>query len=240
MRQGDLDQAVVYYKRSMALLEERDPESPLMSTTWQNMGCICTEQHQNEEALVWLEKALKLQQMNEPDSLNLAYTHHNIATVLERYPQRQEEMIHHILKAIEIKQAKAPDSESLATSYIIFGTYCEAHMHIRIAREAKDIADCLIPSSKPLYVDVYQCLALGYHRKGNTQDLDKAIHFLKKAQALELSMSPTSLKCAEIHTNLAVILEDAGRLEEAREARATAVSIQLEKAPSLLEVGNKN
>ena len=239
-RQGDLDQALVYFKRSMAMLEENDPDSPLMSTTMQNMGCIFAGRYQNEEALVLLENALKLKQINEPDSLSVAFTHHNIAIVLERSPQQQEEMMYHMLKAIKIKQAKAPYSESLARSYVMYGNYCQSHTNLQFARKARDIADLLSPPRKTLNVDVYQCLALGYAKDGNTRDLDKAIDFLKKAQALELSMSPTSLKYAEINTNLAGILEEAGRLEEARAARTTALSLQMKKAPSRLEVAKKN
>ena len=242
-RQGDLDQALAYSKRSMALLQEQDPDCSLMGETLQNMGCIFAERHQNQEARVLLESALKIKQATEPDSLRVATTHHNIFLVLAHLsPQEyKEEMLDHMRNAIKIKRAKAPNSESLAQSYLTFGSYCSSHIFLQLAQKARDIAERLSPPRKSLNVLVYHALGLAYNRENSDKrDLNKAIDFLKKAQSLELSLSPTSLTCAEIHTHLAEVLEETGRLEEARAARTTSLSIQMQKAPSRLDVAKKS
>ena len=105
-RQGDLDQALHYYKRCMDVLIEKDTHSSVMGTVLQNMGCVFLEQHKDSEALLVLQAALKIKQCHEPDSLTVAHTHHNIAIVLARFPQHRQNMLDHFSEAVKIKEVK--------------------------------------------------------------------------------------------------------------------------------------
>ena len=89
-------------------------------------------------------------------------------------------------------------------------------------------------------VNIHESMGLAYAKEGKTRDLGKAIELLEKAKALERNISPTSLKYASINANLAIYLEEYGRLEEAREARTTALSLEVQKAPSRLEPQKKD
>ena len=239
-RQGDLEEALLYLKRAMAVHQEHNPDSVALATTLQNMACVFAERYQDDQALVLLQHALEIKQRIDPHSMGVAHTHHNIAIVLGRTPEFHKQMLQHYLKAIKIKQAKSPLSESLARTYLTVASHCDAATNIQFAQKAQRIAQKLgPPRHTALQVDIHLCLGVGYSKEGVTQDMTKAIELVRKAKQLELKLSPQSLKFAEINTHLAKLLESNGQLEEARAARTTALHVQLQKAPTRLDISKK-
>eukprot|EP00567_Pseudictyota_dubia_P011094 CAMPEP_0197433028 /NCGR_PEP_ID=MMETSP1175-20131217/978_1 /TAXON_ID=1003142 /ORGANISM="Triceratium dubium, Strain CCMP147" /LENGTH=334 /DNA_ID=CAMNT_0042961273 /DNA_START=76 /DNA_END=1080 /DNA_ORIENTATION=+ len=234
---GDLDDAMKVFKQAMAMKQQHfPPNSPEIAKTLSNIGCIFKERGEYEQSLYLLQQAFEINQQHDKTSLTCAKRLTNMAIDLQQLGRQQEAIDCH-LEAIKIKKEKAPESITLATSYInLANMLCHSKNPVnqQQAKKALYKAKQIAETQKDATTLVASLSNLGNACKC-AADYHRAIDFYRQALQLEELAAPKSLHMAEICDAMANALEETGDLEAARKAKSRAIHIRFQKAPMLLE-----
>lgn len=108
--QGHSEKALQLYFRSLAIRERLIPYSLDLATSYNNMGTLLHEIHNNlDEALEFHQKSLSIKVIHAPDGLLVATSYHNIGMVLKAQ-NKFDEALKSLQKSWEIRERLAPNN----------------------------------------------------------------------------------------------------------------------------------
>ena len=154
---GELDAALGYLQRSLAIMERLAPDSLPLAAPLDNIGTVFRDCGDLDAALDCHQRARAILERLAPDSLDLARSLGNIGvTLLDR--DDLDGALEHLQRALEIEERLAPDSLDLAGSlgnigvvHIERGDLAAAIEHLqralaiheRLAPDSLNVADLL-------------------------------------------------------------------------------------------------
>lgn len=232
-RQGRIDEAIKHGQMALATKEKLAPDSMNLAVTLSNIGCIYFERKEYEKALYLLEGSQEIRELLDPQSLATARIYTNLSVALEGLG-RWKEALEKDLKALKIKEKMAPNTSTLATTYINLASKAIRLKNISAAEKLLDNAKRILGKTKTHHEVVAFLVSLGNLQalKGDTQG---KIKWHRQACELEKKNIGESVCLATLYGYLAHALEEIGELEEARALKSKAIAIQYAKVPQVLE-----
>lgn len=226
---GDYRRALEYNSRSVSQMEE-NPDPLLLATAYNNLGMAYGYLGQHEDALVFIQKALKLWEVHlTPDHLSLAVAYSNLGMTHGNLGEFEEEL-ECCVKALAIKKKYYPqDHPSMAKVYnnigVAYGHLGDYQKDLEYGLKALDIRRDTLSEQHPLLGASYNNVGLAYMNLG---DLEKAMEYLTIAKEIRENSLPS------LHTDIAQSYNNIGEVYVRLDQFHEALLCQL-KALSILE-----
>ncbi|CAF1457772.1 unnamed protein product [Adineta steineri] len=187
-----VEQAVVYYNKSLQLKLENLPETdPSFSVVYNNLGEIYREQNEYEKALFHYEKAIYYYRKAVASELNalclpsenLLSTYYNNIALVYNTQQNYPEALKMFQKSLEVDLKSLPQHHPLLSitfnnisqTYYGMGDYEKAVEYLHKTLEIKHRS---LPPNHPTIGDAYRNLGKAVYAQGKWEE---ALNYMKKA-----------------------------------------------------------
>jgi tetratricopeptide (TPR) repeat protein len=169
--QGEFDEAIKYYEKSLNIYKKRRPDDPDLAITYNNVGKLYYDKQEYMKALYAHQKALDIRQQSLPtDDPGLAMSYNNIGAVCEvlnDYPKA----LSSYEKALEIqKQSLVWNHPDISASYNNIGTvYHQMNKNpqaILYFKKCIEIKEQSLPPNHPSLGMSYNHMGMAYESMG--------------------------------------------------------------------------
>ncbi|CAF1023400.1 unnamed protein product [Adineta steineri] len=207
--QGEYQEALTYYEKSLAILETILPSNhPDLAESYSNIGVVYDNMGDYPKALSFYEKALAIRQQSLPSNHpDLGGSYNNIGTVYDEMGDYPKALSSHE-KALAIRQQSLPSNHpdlgasynNTGSVYMNMGDYSKA---LSSYEKALEIQQQSLPSNHPSLGDSYNNIGTVYYNMG---DYPKALSNYEKALVIQQQSLPSN------HPNLGASYNNIGNV----------------------------
>ncbi|MBM3473256.1 MAG: tetratricopeptide repeat protein [Armatimonadetes bacterium] len=232
---GDLEAALSYCQRALAIRERLAPDSLDVAISLNNIGAIHEDRGDLDAALDYYRRSLAILERLAPDSLKVAISLNNIGSAHHNRGDL-EAALGCYQRSLAIMEHLAPESLEWAAGLGNLGMICQARGDLDRAldycQRSLAIEERLAPDSLKVATSLSN-IGLIYSDRG---DLDAAQEYYQRALAIRGRLAPDSLDVANSLKNIGTILFDPGDLDAVQEYYQRSLAIEERLAPDSLKV----
>ncbi|CAF1333557.1 unnamed protein product [Adineta ricciae] len=234
--QGLFQDAIIFYAKSLVLLEKSFPANHLsIATSYNNIGLAYVSMGDYRKALEYYEKTLSIRQQSLPaNHPDLATSYNNIGSVYDSMGDYRKALKYYE-KALSIQQQSLPANHpSIATSYNNIGSVYDSMGDYRKALEYYEkalwIRQQSLPANHPDLATSYNNIGSVYDSMG---DYRKALEYYEKTLSIkQYSLSANHPSIATSYNNIGSVYVSMGDYRKALQCYEKALSIDQHSLPA--------
>ena len=183
-RQGNYNEAVEYYEKSLEIYKKSLPENhPSLAASYNNIGSVYKSMGEYSKALEYYEKSLEISEKSLPENHpSLATSYNNIGLVYDSMGEYSK-ALEYYEKSLEISEKSLPATHpDLATSYnnigLVYDRMGEYSKAVQYYEKSLEIYKKSLPANHPDLATSYNNIGMVYQSMG---EYSKALQYLERA-----------------------------------------------------------